>query len=161
MLKIAEQMAARDDLTRSDRDGGQLPNQVQTFTHPEDVTINDRLIKAHAAAWSPGGGYKGHHRRLMTLPNGWWNPLRSVVSADDGIIRIKLHADQSYYDEQIAIQTVEEDAWAKSFIPVKPSATAVTLAFGPPRSRSILVTSRRCVSPRYRPLMLSADNGIR
>ena len=81
-----------------------------------DVYVNDDLVAEHVAAWSPGGGFAGHHRRLMTLPNGWWTHVRATVSVKQGLIRIRLTNNQSYYDKMMVEQVetekpLEADYW--------------------------------------------------
>ena len=78
-----------------------------------DVSVNGKSVAKNAAAWSPGGGDHGDHRRLMTRPHGWHYDVRSTVEAADGVIRIKLHGDQSAYDASLVKQSQEESKWAQ------------------------------------------------
>ena len=75
-----------------------------------DVYINGKLAAEHVAAWSPGGASGGHHRRLMTQPNGWWTKVRKTVTAEDGVIRLRLTKNQSYFDRMMVEQVETEKA---------------------------------------------------
>jgi len=75
-----------------------------------DLYINDKLVGEHLAAWS-SGSRPPHHRRLMRVPNGWWTNERNIVEVKDGTIRIRLTKNQTYYDEMLAKQAVDEKAW--------------------------------------------------
>ncbi|MFC1736818.1 hypothetical protein ACFL1X_11930, partial [Candidatus Hydrogenedentota bacterium] len=77
-----------------------------------DVSINGRMIEEHAAAWSPGCYDNAHQRRLTRDPFGWWNPIRTTVRVTEGVVRVSLKGNQTYYDKMIQKQKVEEPAWA-------------------------------------------------
>ncbi len=76
-----------------------------------DLSVNGTTVSEHLAAWSPGGGYAGHHRRLLTLPHGWWTDERTTVSVKDAIIRIALTKNQKHFDAMMAKHAPEEQAW--------------------------------------------------
>jgi hypothetical protein len=70
-----------------------------------DVTINGKLVGSHVAAWAVGG-----YRAPLAYPMGWWIYVRDTVEVTDGVVRIHLSKNQSYYDEQLA----EQRSWEKS-----------------------------------------------
>ncbi len=75
-----------------------------------DVRINEELVGSHVAAWAVGG-----YRAPLAYPMGWWRYVRDTVEVKDGVVRIELSKNQSYYDEQLAAQRSWErspyDAW--------------------------------------------------
>ncbi|MFC1737179.1 hypothetical protein ACFL1X_13775, partial [Candidatus Hydrogenedentota bacterium] len=81
-----------------------------------DVAVNGEKIGDQIAAWSPGGTGTSVHRMLMRDPFGWWNPVRGSVAVKDGVLRISLKKNQSYYDHMMATAMVDEQAWEDSFI---------------------------------------------
>ncbi|MFC1734602.1 tetratricopeptide repeat protein [Candidatus Hydrogenedentota bacterium] len=90
---------------------GDMSQHIGSIT----LSINGDTVAENVAAWSPGSYGPGNHRRILTEPWGWWNPVRSTVKVTGGAIRIKLTKDQSFYDRMIAKQSVEEKAWEDSF----------------------------------------------
>ena len=68
-----------------------------------DVHVNGKLAATRATAWTPGG-----YRSFIRDPYGWWAPIRHTAVVDDGMIRIRLSKNQSYYDEQMAEQSTLE-----------------------------------------------------
>ncbi len=81
-----------------------------------DVYMNGRLAESRVAAWTPGS-----YRFLMKNPSGWRTYVRDRAEARDGVIRISLKKNQSYYDEQMAEQSKWENPmslyWVKSAKP--------------------------------------------
>lgn len=75
------------------------------------IHINGKQVAKNAASWSPGGARGGHHRRLMTNPHGAWRDFRFVVKAADGVIKIKMHGDDSFYRAEVKRQNVSEKQW--------------------------------------------------
>jgi len=72
-----------------------------------DVRVNGKLVGEHVAAWTPGG-----YRRPLEYPYGWWTYARHTVDVDEGVVRIGLSKNQSYYDEQMDEQSTWENPFA-------------------------------------------------
>jgi len=70
-----------------------------------DVRMNGKLVGSQVSAWAPGG-----YRTLLAYPMGWWRHVRDTVDVTDGMVRIKLSKNQTYYDDQMA----EHSSWEKS-----------------------------------------------
>jgi len=76
-----------------------LIGDMAQATGSVDVYVNGQLAEERVAAWHPGA-----YRRLLQSPAGWWTRVDHTASVEDGIIRIRLAKNQTYYDEQMAEQ---------------------------------------------------------
>jgi len=78
------------------------------------VHINGKLVEDRVAAWTPGV-----YRQMHTTPIGWWAYVRHTVDTPEGVVRIALGKDQSYYDEQMAEHSTWENPtsihWVKQW----------------------------------------------
>ena len=77
--------------------------------------LNGELKEKDIAAWHPGTTGFGNHMRILQDPWGWWNPVRHTVAVESGHILIKMTKDQTYFDESVARQTVEEKVWEMAY----------------------------------------------
>jgi hypothetical protein len=73
-----------------------------------DVSYNDRLAGSHVAVWSASS-----YRMFDQTPGPWWKTIRKTLDVTDGTVRIALSKNQSYYDQQLAVQKAEKTPYAQ------------------------------------------------
>jgi len=72
-----------------------------------DLYSNDDRLEGPITAWAPKS-----YRMYYLNPGGWSTTVRHTIDAQDGTIRLRLTKNQSYYDEQLALQRTQKTPFA-------------------------------------------------
>ena len=72
-----------------------------------DLYFGDTRVEGQITAWAPKS-----YRMYYLNPGGWWTTVRHTVDAADGTIRLRLTRNQTYYDEQLALQRTQKTPFA-------------------------------------------------